>query len=84
MQVALARPGYTYGHEWFSSTRTEQWAGPGAGREHAIAPLVTLLRVNRMYMLALLHHLLGPEIGTCGSRVPQSRNGCACGRVTGP
>jgi hypothetical protein len=52
MQVALIRPGYTYGPEWFRSTRR----GPGAGRERAIAPLVTLLRSNRTHMLALLHH----------------------------
>jgi hypothetical protein len=57
MQVALFRPGYTYGHEWFSRKRTGPWAGPGAGREHAIAPLVTLLRANRTHMLAVLHHL---------------------------
>ena len=57
MQVALVRPGYTYGHEWFSSTRRGPWAGTGADREHAIAPLVTLLRTNRTHMLAVLHHL---------------------------
>jgi DinB superfamily len=55
MQVAVARPGYTYGHEWFSGKRTEPWAGLWDGREHAIAPLVTLLRANRTHMLAVLH-----------------------------
>ena len=57
MQVALIMPGYTYGHEGFSSTRRGPWAGPGAGRERAIAPLVTLLRANRTHMLTVLHHL---------------------------
>jgi hypothetical protein len=56
MQVALFRPGYTYGHEWFSRKRT----GPWADREHATAPLVTLLRANRTHMLAVLHHLPDP------------------------
>jgi hypothetical protein len=53
MQVALFRPGYTYGHEWFGRTRT----GPWTGRDQAIAPLVTLLRANRRHMVAVLHHL---------------------------
>src|SRR2546423_7641201 len=57
MQVALIRPGYTYGHEWFSSNRTEMWAGSRDGTEHAIASAVTLLRTNRTHMAALLHHL---------------------------
>jgi len=58
MQVALLRPGYTYEHdEWFSSIRTETWAGSCAGTEHAIASAVTLLRTNRTHMAALLHHL---------------------------
>ena len=52
MQVALIMPGYTYGHDWFSSRRRG-----GAGRDRAIAPLVTLLRSNRTHMLAVLHHL---------------------------
>jgi DinB superfamily len=55
MQVALIIPGYTYEHEGFSSTRRGPWAG--AGREHAIAPLVTLLRSNRTHILAVLPHL---------------------------
>jgi hypothetical protein len=49
MQVALARPGYTHGHEWVSRKRTEPWAGSGAGRAHAVAPLVTLVRANRTH-----------------------------------
>jgi hypothetical protein len=57
MQVALARPGYTCGHEWFSRKRTEPWAGLWDGRDPAIAPVVTLLRTNRTHMLAVLHHL---------------------------
>ena len=57
MQVALARPGYTYSHEWFSSTRTGPQAGCGEGRDAAIAPVVTCLRTNRAHMLAVLHHL---------------------------
>ena len=57
MQVALIRPGYTYGHEWFSSTGTGPWTGFWAGTEHALAPVVTLFRTNRTHMLALLHHL---------------------------
>jgi hypothetical protein len=64
MQVALIRPGYTYGPEWFRSTRR----GPGAGREHALAPLVTLLRSNRAHMLALLHHR--PDAWTRSVTVP--------------
>jgi DinB superfamily len=57
MQVALARPGYTCGHEWFSRKTTGPWAGLWDGREPAIAPAVTLLRTNRTHMLAVLHHL---------------------------
>jgi hypothetical protein len=57
MQVALARPGYTYGHEWFSNTRRGPWAGCWDDRDPAIAPVVTLLRTNRTHMLAVLHHL---------------------------
>jgi DinB superfamily len=57
MQVALVRPGYTCGHEWFSGKRTEPWAGLWDGRDPAIAPVVTLLRTNRTHMLAVLHHL---------------------------
>ena len=62
MQVALVRPGYTCGHEWFSGKRTEPWAGLWDGRDPAIAPVVTLLRTNRTHMLAVLHHL--PEAWT--------------------
>ena len=62
MQVAVARPGYTYGHEWFGGKRTEPWAELWDGREHAIAPLLTLLRANRTHILAMLHHL--PEAWT--------------------
>jgi hypothetical protein len=57
MQVALIMPGYTYGHEGFSSTRRGPGAGSWDGREQGIAPLVALLRSNRAHMLALLHHL---------------------------
>ena len=57
MQVAVARPGYTCGHEWFSRKRTEPSAGLWDGRVPAIAPAVTLLRTNRTHMLAVLHHL---------------------------
>jgi DinB superfamily len=57
MQVALARPGYTCGHEWFSRKRTGPWAGLWDGTDPAIAPAVTLLRTNRTHMLAVLHHL---------------------------
>ena len=57
MQVAVIMPGYTYDHEWFSRTRREPGIGHGAGRERAIAPLVTLLRSNRTHMLAMLHYL---------------------------
>jgi hypothetical protein len=57
MQVALFRPGYVYGHEWVSGTRTRPWTGPGTGRDDAVAPLMTLLRANRTHMLAVLHHL---------------------------
>jgi hypothetical protein len=57
MQVALVRPGYTYGHEWFSSKRTGTWAGFADGRVPAIAPMVSCLRTNRTHMLAVLHHL---------------------------
>jgi DinB superfamily len=57
MQVALARPGYTCGHEWLSRQRTGPWAGLWDGRDPAIAPVVTLLRTNRAHMLAVLHHL---------------------------
>jgi hypothetical protein len=57
MQVALIMPGYTYEDEWFSGTRRGPWAESWDGKEHSIAPLVILLRSNRMQMLALLHHL---------------------------
>ena len=57
MQVALARPGYIDGHESFSRTRTRPWVEPGAGRDDAIAPLVSLLHANRTHMLAALHFL---------------------------
>jgi hypothetical protein len=57
MQVALARPGYVYGHEWVSRTRTATWAESWAGRDPASAPVVTLLRTNRTHMRAVLHHL---------------------------
>ena len=57
MQVALARPGYTCGHEWFSRKGTGPCAGLWDGRDPAIASVVTLLRTNRTHMLAVLHHL---------------------------
>jgi hypothetical protein len=57
MQVALARPGYVYGQEWLSRTRTGTWAESWAGKDPASAPVVTLLRTNRTHMLAVLHHL---------------------------
>jgi hypothetical protein len=57
MQVALARPGYTCGHEWFSRKGTGPWAELWDGRDPAIASVVTLLRTNRTHMHAVLHHL---------------------------
>jgi hypothetical protein len=57
MQVAVARPGYSCGHEWFSRKRTGPWAALWDGKDPAIAPVVTLLRTNRTHMLAVLHHL---------------------------
>jgi hypothetical protein len=57
MQVALVRPGYTYGHEWLSSNSLGTWAGPSGGTEHGIAPVLTLFRTNRTHILARLHHL---------------------------
>ena len=51
MQVAVVRPGYTYGPGWRRRTRT------GSGEGTDLAAVLTRFRANRTHMLTLLHHV---------------------------